>query len=214
MPSVTVTYSASPELSIDTSSLVVTVNGTNLSARFQPAGSTSASASLALADRIAAGTQALHIVASVRDTNGMLAEAAQTYDVLPVLGAISPARGFSIDSTSGAAAESIAVGGEGLDPVAGRNQLRFDGVFGPVDAPFDSVDIDNATGTIRVPEGAVTGPVSLVVNGAVSQNTFPFEVLSPISSCGYTLRVLPRSDGGYYALVTSFAPTLGVQTTW
>jgi hypothetical protein len=210
-PTIKIEYSSEPAFGLQPATLSVRVNGSDWSGRFQSATAGSAEYTVKVDDGLEAGTQALEIKASIQDGTGKTLTDEKKYDVVPILEAVSPAMGFPAEPALGVAGDFVDVGGIGLDADAPKNVLRFRGVFATADAPFMRVEDDRRKGRIEIPEGAVSGDVTLVVNDELSREKLPFEVRGPLPYCGNPLQILPMKDGRYlvwYYATFTFCPSI------
>jgi hypothetical protein len=181
----------------------ITVNGTDWTPRFEVTAD-QASYTTSADDVLIAGVAStcngacgLTIQITVTDTAGGTAAATQRVDVVPVFEAVMPQAAQSMDT--------ITIAAKGLDPSPANNSVIFKGV-GTTTVSMSAVDTALGLGTVTVPYGVVTGPLSLVVSHGttITAAEHPvFNISQPLPNCGLmgswnagSWRYLP--DGGAF----------------
>ncbi len=193
---ITVAYASDdPAVGLDLGSLSISVNGLDWTSRFAAAPS-SASYTVSAEDTLVAGT--ITVQASIADLAGGRADTSQSFELHPKLLALVPPQGRPGDP--------VTISALGADPDPARNVLSFRSLTNPlgIATPFLAVDRVAGTGTVAVPDGAVTGPVALEVNGQLAAERPAFTVLSALPVCGTAQKVVYMADGGMNILYSEY----------
>ena len=132
--------------------------------------------------------------------NGSLVVSSEKFIVLPTISSISPDRG--------SVSLEVTISGSGFSPMVSENTVTFGGgVDGVVGSGSSSTEL-----IVSVPEGAVSGPISVSVNGEVIE-TEVFTIVPTISSIspdrGSVSLEVTISGSGFSPMVSENTVTFG-----
>jgi YVTN family beta-propeller protein len=115
-----------------------------------------------------------------------------------------------LDPSSGVAGTVVTVAGTGFDPDPAKNKITFNGI----DAPVKSATLTSLT--TEVPNGAMSGPVEVTVNGTVSDNTMYFYIVpQSLDPCSNLIGNKSTGSGsGHDVDVTEAVSVSGVRNTY
>jgi len=115
-----------------------------------------------------------------------------------------------LDPSSGVAGNVVTIAGTGFDPDPAKNKITFNGI----DAPVTSATLTSLT--TEVPNGALSGPVEVTVNGTVSDNTMYFYIVpQSLDPCSNLIGNKSTGTGsGHDVDVTEAVTVTGVLNTY
>ncbi len=128
----------------------------------------------------------LTIEASISDDAGTPASTTQEYEVFPTFVSLGP--------STGQPGDVLTLMIHGLDPTPANGTAAFQSINGPLPRPFLTVDRTTSLATVEVPDGVVSGAVSVTINQKPARETHVFNLVS-LPLCGDAHEMLHASDG-------------------